>query len=205
MDIVEATRDLFMRYGIRSVTMADISRELGVSKKTIYQQLSSKEDLVKRVMEFDTEKERNQIISISEHSKDAIDQMVQTTIYMMKKMRQISPAMHYDLQKYYGVVWTEIERRKLSFIYEVLKKNIEWGKSEELYRESIDAEIISRFFVHKAALAVDEVYFPLDTYQRDELLMQLMSYHLNGITTKTGVVKWRLYKKTLNSEKKKDI
>lgn len=194
-----------MRYGIRSVTMADIANELGVSKKTIYQEVESKDELVQKVMEFDMEEEQQVMIEISQRCTDAIDQMVQTTIYLMKKMRRISPVTHYDLHKYYGPLWKEIEGRQMDFIYEFLKKNIEWGKEMGLYRDNVDPEIISRFFVHKASVAVNEVYFPLDTYQRDHLLTQLMSYHLNGITTPSGVEKWREYKKTLHTEHKKEI
>src|SRR6056297_554220 len=194
MNLIEKSRDLFMRYGIRSVTMSDIAENFGISKKTLYQQISSKDELVKTVMELDMEEERQDIIEIRQESVDAIEQMVQTTIYLMKKMRQVSPVTHNDLRKYYGPLWNRLESQQLDFIYKILKENIEWGKSNELYRGSIDPEIISRFFVHKAALAVNEIYFPLDTYQRDKLLMQLMSYHINGISTATGVNKWRDYK-----------
>ncbi len=194
-----------MRYGIRSVTMSDIATELGVSKKTIYQEVESKDELVEKVMEFDMKEEQQAMIEIGQRCADAIDQMVQTTIYLMKKMRRISPVTHYDLHKYYGPLWKEIEGRQMSFIYEFLKKNIEWGKKAGMYRENVDAEIISRFFVHKASLAVNEVYFPLDQYKRDQLLMQLISYHLNGITTPKGVDKWRKYKETLHIEHKKEI
>lgn len=193
-----------MRFGIRSVTMSDVSKELGISKKTLYQEVESKDDLVSKVMEFDMEEERKAMTEIAGICSDAIDQMVQTTIYLMKKMRQISPVTHYDLHKYYGALWKDIEGRQLDFIYEFLKKNIEWGQASGLYRENVDPEIISRFFVHKTSVAVDEVYFPLDTYRRDQLLMQLLSYHLNGITTPRGVKLWRRYKETLLTEHKKE-
>jgi AcrR family transcriptional regulator len=182
--------------------MSDIAEALGVSKKTLYQEIPSKDELVKRVMEYDMEEERQKIVEIGEKSEDAIQQMVETTIYLMKKMRRLSPVTHYDLQKYYGLLWKDLESDHLNFIYTILKKNIQWGKSTELYRSNIDPEIISRFFVHKASVAVDEVYFPLDTYERDRLLMQLISYHINGITTAAGVDKWRVYKKNvLNAQK----
>jgi AcrR family transcriptional regulator len=203
MSLIQKARDLYLRYGIRSITMSDIARELGVSKKTLYQEVSSKEELVKKVFEFDLEESRNHMIQIQSQSKDAIEQMVQTTIFLMQRMRKLSPVTHYDLQKYYGPLWSDLESKHLEFIYEFLKKNITWGKSMGLYRENIDAEIIARFFIHKASMAVDEVYFPLETYQRDDLLMQLLSYHINGITTPQSVLLWKSYQSIITKEQKK--
>lgn len=198
--MVEEVRDLFIRYGIRSVTMNDIARELGVSKKTLYQEVDSKDELVRKVMEFDMNEEREAMIAFGETCSDAIDQMVQTTVFLMQKMRKISPVCHYDLRKYHGVLWSELESRHLNFIYDFLKRNIEWGQEKGLYRKAAAPEIISRFFVHMASAAVNEMYFPLDTYQRDQLLMQLISYHINGITTPKGVKLWRKHKQNLDNE-----
>ncbi len=203
MSLIEKARDLYYRYGIRSVTMSDIARQLGVSKKTLYQEVSSKEELVQKVFELDLREERDQMVHLQSNSKDAIEQMVQTTIFIMKRMRKVSPVTHYDLQKYYGPLWSDLESEQLKFIYEILKKNIQWGKSTGLYRENIDAEIIARFFIHKASMAVNEVYFPLETYQRDDLLMQLISYHVNGITTPEGVKLWKSYQYIITQEQKK--
>ena len=47
--ILEGTKELFMRYGIRSVSMDDIARHLSVSKKTLYQHFADKDELVFRM------------------------------------------------------------------------------------------------------------------------------------------------------------
>ena len=49
---IQAT-DLFMRYGIRSVSMDDIANNLGMSKKTIYQFYADKDELVDAVIEHE--------------------------------------------------------------------------------------------------------------------------------------------------------
>jgi AcrR family transcriptional regulator len=41
---------LFKKYGIKSITMDDIARELGMSKKTLYQLVSEKNELVDIVL-----------------------------------------------------------------------------------------------------------------------------------------------------------
>jgi AcrR family transcriptional regulator len=44
--ILKAAENLFMKYGVRSISMDDISRHLAVSKKTLYQHFADKEDIV---------------------------------------------------------------------------------------------------------------------------------------------------------------
>ena len=44
---------MFFRYGIKHVTMDDIARELGMSKKTIYQFYKEKDDLVNQLCEIE--------------------------------------------------------------------------------------------------------------------------------------------------------
>ena len=48
--ITEKANELFMRYGVRSVSMDDIAAQLGMSKKTLYQYYTDKEELVDAVL-----------------------------------------------------------------------------------------------------------------------------------------------------------
>ena len=49
--IKQKAHDLFMQYGLRSVSMDDIANSLGMSKKTIYQYFADKDELVDAVVE----------------------------------------------------------------------------------------------------------------------------------------------------------
>jgi AcrR family transcriptional regulator len=54
--ILEKATDLFMRYGIRSITMDEIATQLGVSKKTLYQFFADKDAMVEAVMNEETKR-----------------------------------------------------------------------------------------------------------------------------------------------------
>ena len=43
--IIQEARNLFLRLGIRSVSMDDIATQLGISKKTVYQHFQDKDEL----------------------------------------------------------------------------------------------------------------------------------------------------------------
>ena len=50
-NILKKVKSLYQKYGIKSITMDDVSRELGISKKTLYQYVADKNDLVNKVVE----------------------------------------------------------------------------------------------------------------------------------------------------------
>jgi TetR/AcrR family transcriptional regulator, cholesterol catabolism regulator len=53
IDILERVRELFYKYGVRSVSVDDICRDLGVSKKKLYQFVTSKTALVAKLLELE--------------------------------------------------------------------------------------------------------------------------------------------------------
>ena len=62
--ILTESEALFMRYGFKSITMDDVSRELGVSKKTVYQFFADKNDLVNQCIDHHLEEMRKMTESI---------------------------------------------------------------------------------------------------------------------------------------------
>ena len=62
--IIADSEALFMKYGIKSVSMDDIAKRLGISKKTIYQHFSTKKDLLIRVLQRHTAQEQCEIENI---------------------------------------------------------------------------------------------------------------------------------------------
>jgi len=48
--IISGARQLFTKYGIRSITMDMIAEQLGVSKRTIYENFKDKDELLKFCM-----------------------------------------------------------------------------------------------------------------------------------------------------------
>ena len=40
--IIKKARELYYKYGIKSITMDDVAREMGISKKTLYQEVKNK-------------------------------------------------------------------------------------------------------------------------------------------------------------------
>jgi AcrR family transcriptional regulator len=187
-EIIKKSEDLFMRYGIRSVSMDDISRELGVSKKTLYQQIENKSDLVKHVFANRCEVEREKITTMRQRAANAIDEQVQVVRFMIGRLRNISPTSRYDLEKYYKDIHHDVEDFHQDFFRQFIQDNLERGKAEGLYRANIDAVIVAKLFVSMAINLGHNEFFSVHEFSLEELIRQLFHYHINGVASDAGQV-----------------
>jgi len=184
--ILTQAEALFMRVGIKSVTMQDLSRELGISKKTLYQYVENKADLVLKIIFNHAQAEMEAITKITAESRDAIDEMLEIARYSLEQLREISPTMIYDIKKYYRKSWDVLERLHQEHAMGVIVENFKRGVKEGLYRNDFDIDIVSKLYVSKTFLLVEESLFPLRKYDRRHLMNEFIKYHLYGIVSPKG-------------------
>lgn len=185
-DLLPKVYELFLRYGIKSLTMDDISRSLSISKKTLYKFVSDKADLVSKAMEFTCEMDRSCTTSILQNFDNAIEELVEITKFVSKMFRQMHPSVHYDLQKYYPEAWQKMENLKTNYHYKVIRKNLELGIEQELYRKNINTHIIARLYIEKMDIVFNSEAFPTTEYRFDEIFVEHMRYHIHGIASDKG-------------------
>ncbi|MBK7409291.1 MAG: TetR/AcrR family transcriptional regulator [Saprospirales bacterium] len=184
--ILVKSEALFLRYGIRSITMDDIARELGISKKTLYHFVDNKADLIHKVLLQFIEEERRVILEITQSSGNAIEEMLRIGRYITQVLRKLTPTTLFDLQKYYPDSWQMIRALNQEHIYGVIKNNLEQGIEQELYRHNLNTDIIARLYVGKSHYLVDEEFFPLRNYERGQLYLEFILYHMHGILSDKG-------------------
>jgi TetR/AcrR family transcriptional regulator, cholesterol catabolism regulator len=185
--ILEHVRKIFMRYGIRSVTMDDISRELKISKKTLYKFVTDKQDLVVKVMNSECLSDQCMFTEIVGQSKNAIDELLNVTAHIGQKIQQFHPSIHYDLEKYYPEAWELFNKHKGTFVYECVVNNLRRGMKEGLYRDTLQPEIISKIYVTRIDMIFDPEIFPQPDFQFGEVYKEMMRYHIRGIASEKGI------------------
>src|SRR5688572_17265720 len=103
--ILECAKELFLKYGIRSISMDDIAHHLAISKKTIYQHFSDKDDIITSAMRESTNEKKDILLSLRKDAADAIDMMIKIHQYIQKNFNETTAALLYDLQKYHDGAW----------------------------------------------------------------------------------------------------
>lgn len=186
--IISKAADLFMRYGIKSVTMDDIARELGISKKTLYEHVSNKSDLIEQIFEQKISEEKEMMARFRETSEDAIDEILNITKFVLKTLRHLSPTTVYDLQKYYRSTWKMMESLHCNHYYDLIRDNLERGIAQGVYRNDLNPDIIAKLYVGSSDFVTNDQWFPVREYRMDDLFIQHMNYHLHGIASAKGLV-----------------
>src|SRR5688572_24946520 len=97
--IRKAALALFFKYGIRYVTMDDIARELGMSKKTIYQFYREKLDLVNELCELELKEHECAFSEFSRKARDPVHEIILISNKMREMTEKVNPTFFLDLRK----------------------------------------------------------------------------------------------------------
>jgi len=185
--LIEKARELYYKYGIKSITMDDVARELGISKKTLYQFVENKTDLVEKVLDFEIEKRTGEFKKLDENKLNAIEELFEVNRHINHVLERHNPSMHYDLRKYYPDVFKRLQESKQNRMLKSLIKNLEKGKKEGLYRKEIDNEIIARIQVSRAENVIENSCVSIRDYISRKFFSELFIYHIRGIANSKGI------------------
>ena len=143
--IQQEAHTLFMQYGLKSVSMNDIAAKLGISKKTIYQFFSDKEQLVIKVITGILNKNQETCDYDRKRASDAIHEIFLAMQQMAELFHHMNPSVLFDMHKYYPEAYKVFLKHKNNYLYTVIKENIIRGINEGLYRSELNVETITRF------------------------------------------------------------
>ena len=192
--IREGARSLYMRYGVRSVSMDDIASALGISKKTIYQSYSDKEELVESVIRDFIGESESAALGFSLTAKDAVEEIFLSMRMVEQQFRNLNPIVMYDLRKFHLRSCGLIDEHKDKFVLKLIKDNIERGKREGLYRPEADTEVLSRFRLESMMVLFDMDLFPPSRFNLADVSLQVLEHFLYGLATPAGRELIREYK-----------
>jgi AcrR family transcriptional regulator len=184
--ILDAAELLFRKYGIRSVTMSDIAAHLGMSKKTLYQYIENKNELVEKILKKYIENEKLMCNQAADTAEDALQEMFSISIQVQRNIENMNPSLLFDLRKYHFEVWQLFEQHRKEFILSIMKNNLKRGIEEDIYRKDMDTEIISRIHIGTINIFSDDELLPPDQFPRPLLHKEFVLYHLYGIVSEKG-------------------
>ena len=186
LKILEGSEHLFSRYGIKSLTMDDVARELGMSKKTLYQYVSDKNDLVEKTLDFHLQHSKHTCELLIEDQNNPIDCMLAIGDFFSQHMKDTNPSLMFDLRKYHIGAWKKLEEYRFETILKQIEQNLIRGVKEGYYRENIDTNVIPRLYIGLTDAILESNYFPRDQFKFEEVVHQMLSYHIHGIATQKG-------------------
>ncbi len=195
--ILTGAQELFFRFGIRSITMDDIAKHLGMSKKTIYQFFKDKDDVVQSLMEAKLKEDERDFALIQQESKNIVDEVFSIMRRMSQLFSKINPVIFHDLQKYHPQVWQLFKEFKSKFILGLVEQTILKGIKETLVRTDVNPKILARLRMEEIEMGFNADVFPLDKFKLIEIQLAMTEHFLYGICTLKGYKLIEKYKKDM--------
>ena len=186
--ILDKTVELFYEFGIRNLNMDDICQNLKISKKTLYQYVKSKEDLIEKLFYYDEMKWELGISTMKLDKLNAIDILVQVSLLVFNKMGRLNPKLKFELKKYYEPIYYQFMIRTQNHIFRQISRNIEKGIQEGLYRKDVNVDLVAGLYVRNLVDMHNKDYCYPETTTFDQVFEALFENHIRAISTPEGTV-----------------
>lgn len=199
--ILHESARLFIKYGIRSLSMDDICREMGISKKTLYQYVESKSDLIARILQFNFDEHIKNSQLLIEDDHNAIDVLLAVSRKVCLNMQNFNPSTIFDLQKYYPEIYKKYNDTKMTAIINDIKVNINKGIAEGLYRDDMDIDMVAHLYVQKLGDVHDPAFLAsmaADAATYAKVFHVMFDNHIRGICNATGLAYYEKQKQYFN-------
>lgn len=198
--IIGSARELFYKFGIRSITMDDVAKHLAMSKKTLYQHFRDKNDMVMQCCSHDLLTRECLFKDIAEQSTDAIHEIMQLMKHMESMFTKMNPNLFYDMQKYHPAVWKMFRDFKEQNMMKMVEENLHKGIRQGLYRKDINIQVLARLRIEQVEMGFNPEIFPPDKFNFATLHIILFDHFLHGITTIKGHKLINKYKQITEEE-----
>jgi AcrR family transcriptional regulator len=187
LNIVQKVYALYSKYGIKSITLDDIAREMGLSKKTLYQHFTDKNELVSAVFLYEKEHRMSCMGDIFSKKMNAIEETFAINRYVAEMMKDFNPAMEYDLKKYYPEIYEKRRDAIIMNMYQRQLDNLKRGMKEGLYRNDITPEYIARLFILRMVNVHEVPCFDKSDFFSPDFFREIFVYHIRGLASDKGL------------------
>lgn len=180
--------------------MDDLARHMGISKKTLYQVVSDKAELVSKGIQNYIDQDVCALEKVHDESENAIEEMFMIAQRVSEHLKQMHPSVLYDLEKYYPKAFKIFQEYKVRDIQGCVARNIEDGIKQGLYRNNINIPIITGLYVGRMDVIFDQQLFPASKYNIKDIYFEAIRYHIRGIASEKGLEYLKNKFKTLDTQ-----
>jgi AcrR family transcriptional regulator len=197
-ELVGPIKNQFYAYGLKNLSMDEISQRLGISKKTLYTYVKNKEDLVEKIFFAEEDRVFQMSEEIGDKSINAIEKLLKISQLVHDEMKQINPMIRFEMMKYYKNTFeTYMEKKRLQ-VFEGMKINMKQGIEEKLYRDDINIDLVATIYLNSfIELHNAEICKILDV-NFIQLFEVMFENHIRAISTPTGLEYFESRKKEIS-------
>jgi len=202
--MLEQIKTLFFEFGIKNLNMDDISHKLGISKKTLYRFVKSKEDLIARIFDYEEKKWAETMNMVSSQEVNAIEKLFKVSLLAYEEMKRFNPMLMFEMRKYYESLFNSYQTKRLAHISTSMRVNLEKGIREGLYRKEVNSDAVIAIYMNYLIEIHDSDLCKAIDLTFDELFSVMFENHIRAISTPDGVAYFEYRKKEVTESLNKN-
>ena len=185
--ITQKALTYFMQYGFKSFTMDDLANSLGISKKTLYEQFSSKNELVEATLDYALEMTCQQVDKFISGKGSVIENVFRNQKEVQNLFNLSSSKPIWELKKYFPKTYErmdiEFTKSDACFVDKLLEK----GWEEGLFRKDINVSFFKVFYSSVQRLRTFSDTFDEREFPFWDTIYTIMEYFFRIIVNEKGL------------------
>lgn len=184
--VVAKASMLFMRNGIKSVTMDNIAGQMGISKRTLYENFRDKDELLMECFIYQSKEVQKEFEKIAVTCANSMELLLRIFFYTWRKLRNTNRNFYSDMKKYHPAISSLFEKDKEERVRNA-EQLLEQGKREGLIRPDLKIEIVLMLLGAQFEMLKNSEEFDTSRYSFIEIFETIFINFIRGIATTKGV------------------
>ena len=176
---------MFAQHGIKSIKMDDMAHELGISKRTIYENFKDKNELVYNCLLTASTNHKKEALNIINNSKNVIDALFNFGEFNRIAFSKIHPSFFPDLKKYHPEIYKKTIKKGDIRTYEITYVLLKRGVNEGIFSKEFNLDL-ANIFIHKTMDIFQDLCEDGEYSHKDFWLTVYLPY-IKGISTEKGI------------------
>lgn len=177
---------IFRVEGIEANSEDELIRKLDIRKSTYHELFRNKADLVKRVIVFDIEKQKEEQRQMLSGAANPVEEIMLLLRNGIAQMQEINPLYISDLQQHYPEGWALSLDYLSNHSQYVNAEIINRGILEGYFRRDINLQLVTKIILEQFYMMINPLIFPPDRYSLPEVFRSIYLYYVRGICTDQG-------------------
>ena len=186
-DITQKALNYFLQYGFKTFTMDDLANSLGISKKTLYEQFASKNELLEAALDYALEMSCHQVDKFVSGEGSVIENVFRNQKEVQNLFNLNSTKPIWELKKYFPKTYErmDIEFTKSDALF--IDKLLEKGWEEGLFREDINVSFYKVFYTNVQRMRTFSDTFDEKEFPFWDTVYTIMEYFFRIIVNEKGL------------------
>lgn len=180
--IIDTALKGFNQYGIRQYTMDQLSHEIGISKRTLYELFAGKEELLMACMESNETRHREQRKKLLDSTNNVLEFILGDLSYCLQHYHHQSLAFIADLARYPAVV-SHVEQYRQVHCSEAIAF-LQRGVEQGVFRPEINYEVYFNLVFRQMDMLATQPYFR--SLPMRDIFLNVTVVNLRGCCTDMG-------------------